>query len=347
VGFQSLFRNLEIDFLPPPPITKRTMELGARFSPEFVCLPFKINLGNFIEALNLGADVLFQSGGRGACRYGSYLEVQERILRDLGFNFTMTRLFDATNLKETWRVLKRLNPAVSVSRLYGAARITFAKIWAIDRIEDSVRRMRCRFSDHMQVDRLQEEFLARIDRAETRTELRKLVLEFEQRMNNTQQNSGEEPLKIGIVGELYVVMEPFSNMNLEKQLGQMNVEVVRPLCLSGMLKDFFYFGAYHRRCIKIAKPYLRFNCCAHSNVSVAEAIIFAKDGFDGLIHVKPHACMPEVTAMAAIRRVSKDHSFPALSFSFDEHTSEVGVRTRLEAFVELLRRRRQKKCTLV
>ena len=80
---------------------------------------------------------------------------------------------------------------------------------------------------------------------------------------------------------------------------------------------------------------------------MAEAIIFAKEGFNGVIHIKPHACMPEVTAMSALYRVSKDYNIPILFFSFDEHTSSVGVRTRLEAFVELLKRRGEKKCISV
>ena len=35
----------------PPPSTRRTIELGSKHSPDFVCVPFKYNLGNYIEAL--------------------------------------------------------------------------------------------------------------------------------------------------------------------------------------------------------------------------------------------------------------------------------------------------------
>jgi predicted nucleotide-binding protein (sugar kinase/HSP70/actin superfamily) len=48
----------------PPPITKKTLELGSMHSPDFVCVPFKYNLGNFIETLDNGANVLVQAGGR-------------------------------------------------------------------------------------------------------------------------------------------------------------------------------------------------------------------------------------------------------------------------------------------
>ena len=34
-----------------PPITKKTIDLGSKYSPDFVCVPFKYNLGNFIESI--------------------------------------------------------------------------------------------------------------------------------------------------------------------------------------------------------------------------------------------------------------------------------------------------------
>ena len=69
----------------PPKITKKTIELGSTNSPDYVCVPFKYNLGNYIESLDLGANILLQAGG--GCRYGYYAELQEQILRDLGYNF--------------------------------------------------------------------------------------------------------------------------------------------------------------------------------------------------------------------------------------------------------------------
>ena len=36
--------NLEVKIAPP--ITKKTIELGAKYSPDSICLPFKYNLGN-------------------------------------------------------------------------------------------------------------------------------------------------------------------------------------------------------------------------------------------------------------------------------------------------------------
>ena len=65
--------------------SKKTIELGRRYSPDYVCSPFKYNLGNYIESLNNGATILLQAGG--GCRYGYYAELQEQILKDLNYEF--------------------------------------------------------------------------------------------------------------------------------------------------------------------------------------------------------------------------------------------------------------------
>ena len=68
------------EVLIPPKITRKTIDIGSKYSPDFVCVPFKYNLGNYIEALDQGANILLQAGG--GCRYGYYFELQEKILNN-------------------------------------------------------------------------------------------------------------------------------------------------------------------------------------------------------------------------------------------------------------------------
>ena len=67
--------GLHLEYLAPPAMTKRTIELGAKYSPDFVCAPFKCMMGCYIEALEQGANVLIQTGG--TCRLGYYGELHE------------------------------------------------------------------------------------------------------------------------------------------------------------------------------------------------------------------------------------------------------------------------------
>ena len=98
---------------PAPPITKKTIELGSKYSPDFVCVPFKYNLGNFIEALENKANIIIQAGG--GCRYGYYAEVQEKILKDLGYDFEFLNLVseDHFTVKTLFKTFRKINPKLS------------------------------------------------------------------------------------------------------------------------------------------------------------------------------------------------------------------------------------------
>jgi benzoyl-CoA reductase/2-hydroxyglutaryl-CoA dehydratase subunit BcrC/BadD/HgdB len=52
--------------------------------------------------------------------------------------------------------------------------------------------------------------------------------------------------------------------------------------------------------------------------------------------------MPEVSIRPILRKVSQDYGIPIYECSFDEHTSHVGLVTRLEAFVDVLNERKRK-----
>ncbi len=122
VPFKTAFRELGIDMVVPPPNSQRTLSLGSKYSPEFVCIPFKLTLGNFIEALEMGADTLVMAAGPGLCRFGYYAKIQERILKDMGFDFQMvtTELFES----------KIIGVGQIIKRLSGDAPTSFMAPWS-------------------------------------------------------------------------------------------------------------------------------------------------------------------------------------------------------------------------
>ena len=63
---------LKAKIIKAPKITSKTIELGTKYSPDFVCTPFKYTLGTMIESLDKGANILIQQGG--GCRYGYYYD---------------------------------------------------------------------------------------------------------------------------------------------------------------------------------------------------------------------------------------------------------------------------------
>ena len=63
---------LNAEIIDVPKITNKTVELGTRYSPEFICSPFKYTLGSLIEGLDMGANILVQYGG--GCRRNNFVQ---------------------------------------------------------------------------------------------------------------------------------------------------------------------------------------------------------------------------------------------------------------------------------
>jgi predicted nucleotide-binding protein (sugar kinase/HSP70/actin superfamily) len=66
-----------------------------------------------------------------------------------------------------------------------------------------------------------------------------------------------------------------------------------------------------------------------------------EDGYDGVIQLAPFTCTPEVVAQNVLPKLRRDVDIPVLTVILDEQTARTGLITRLEAFVDLLQRRRR------
>ncbi len=339
IAFKALIEGLGCEMVMPPPITRRTIELGSRHSPEFVCLPFKINLGNYIEALDSGAQVLLQAGRAGACRYGYYGEVQELILKDLGYDFRMVCLFSGGKQFDFISSIRSLANGVPILRILRASYLAFLKIKFIDEMESRVRKLRAYEIDKGKSDRLLQDSLKKLSCVRSARGISLLRKETRKKFDTVRTDDGARPVRIGIVGELYVVMEPHANLDVERKLGRMGVEVIRPMSLSSLLR-YAVFPFLSRRISREGRDFIRYELGAHAAHSIGHTVEFAHTGVDGVIHLYPFTCMPEVSSRAILGNVARTLNIPVLHFSFSEQTGEAGVDTRLEAFVDMLERKR-------
>ena len=81
--YKKLLEMLGHGVVVPPRPAQKTIDLGTKHSPEFACFPYKVLMGNYIEACEQGAEIIVSSGGHGPCRAGFYGELHERTLIEL------------------------------------------------------------------------------------------------------------------------------------------------------------------------------------------------------------------------------------------------------------------------
>lgn len=338
VAERTLGELLGAEIIMPPPLTKRTLEIGAKYSPEAVCVPFKYMLGTFLQVVEQGVNVIIMIGG--GCRLGCYAELQCAILRKLGHDVDVLKVGNTNGIGYYVRFIKAYRPSLSYLQIATVMYLAYEKARAIDDVEDFIRKNIGFETREGSFERLHKRFLVDLDQAATLGDVWAVRREYWAAFHQLDVQKPDKPLRVGFVGEFYVVMEPFSNFFIEKQLARYGVEVHRPLTVAGTVWHGTFQDRHIRHLLKHAAPYLNHAIGAHGTASVAEAVEFAERGFDGLIHVKPFGCMPEINAMPALHRVSEDYRFPILFFSFDSLTSETGIKTRLEAFYDMLMMRK-------
>ena len=337
---RAFFEKLGLEVIVPPEITRKTIELGVKYSPEMACLPLKINLGNFIQALEKGAEIIIMGGGCGPCRFGYYGQVQQEILENLGYDFELISL--EANLFYTFRKLRNLLGAVTFLKLFPAWKLAWSKIKAMDEITDLVLAGRAKEKREGQLDLLYEEFLEQLDLEEKSPAVYKLKENYKNKIQSCMEAGElESHIRIGIVGEIYVVLEGTANLHTARKLGRLGAVVEREISLSHWLKDFLNLSETRKRIRKQGQPYINSFVGGHGQDSVGNTVHYSKRNFDGIVHLAPFTCMPEIIAQSILEEVSEKEDIPVLSLMFDEHSGEAGLETRLEAFVDLLMEKKQ------
>jgi predicted nucleotide-binding protein (sugar kinase/HSP70/actin superfamily) len=153
----------------------------------------------------------------------------------------------------------------------------------------------------------------------------------------SQQHSKELPqsnlknsLDIAILGHSYLVYDTFINLNLISKLKKVKINVLTAEMVKK--KDI------ERQLKKLHKPLF----WTLSKKTVGSAFYFLGKKIDGIIHLTSFECGEDSMIGELIRQES--HKYPSVAYTefvFDEHTGEVGIDTRTEAFLDMIIRRKR------
>lgn len=320
----------------PPKITSNTIELGSKYSPDFVCTPFKYTLGTYIECLEMGANTLIQMGG--GCRYGYYFELQEKILKDLGYNFKYYNLVSMghTDIKKIYNIMKEINPKLKKIKSLYYLLITINMVKYMDYIDDYIRRSAGYEVNKGEFNKELNNMLDSFSKVKSLIGLRKTFKKYKRRILNVKINKPKNNIKIGIIGELYTLMEPFANNDLEKILISYGVEIKRFTNVTYLLFEKSKKSKKYLK--KLNNIKYKMGADAMDNIYYTKYLIDNK--YDGIIHIKSSFCTPEIGSMGIINKMCEENNMPVLFMSMDANTSSVGFETRIEAFYDMIEMRK-------
>ena len=348
IAWAAALRRVGVEPFIPPYTSKKTLSLGTKHSPEAICLPYKLILGNFIEAIEGGADYVAMITSPGICRLGEYGACIKNALSDMGYkaNYIELTLYDG--IKGMYNFLKEISGKNDPVMFLRAIVFAMRKVFILDDLETKLSYYRAREITCGEAEKHYNKALKLIDDAmNTRQLNRAKKLAFAE-MDKTQINPKKEVLYVDITGEIYLVCDKFSNQDIVKELGRMGVQTRKSLTVSSFLKDaiipkMFRKGETHlQRANRLAKPYLMRDIGGDALECVSDVAYANERGIDGIIHISPFTCMPEIMSQNIFPAMRENCDIPILPLIMDEQTGKAGYITRLEAFVDLMRRRKRK-----
>jgi len=237
----------QVETLPPP--DRETVEIGLKYAQNEICYPGIIVIGDTIKALQSGKYDLdevvvgsWQTGGQ--CRASSILSLTKRALIAAGFEgipilalSTSSTLHEQPGFKLNWPeyIQKALMACVysdSISAMYYATAVR-EKIKGqaqalADRLLAPVAKGRMVFSREATLKRLEQAVVA---------------------FNKISTSAGSFP-KAGILGEIYVKFNDFSNNRVAQWLTDQKIEVIVPPLLEFFAGWFVNAGTQVREHIR-------------------------------------------------------------------------------------------------
>jgi len=348
VAWSAALRKVGVEPFIPPYTSKKTLSLGTKHSPEAICLPYKLILGNFVEALEGGSDYVAMITSPGICRLGEYGKCIQNALHDLGYDARYIELQLYDGIEGMYRFLRELTEKNNPVLFAKAITLAIRKVFLIDDLETKLAYLRAR---EIKIGDAEKAFNKAVKIVEAEDSLSKLKnakkLAFAE-MDKVKIDTTREILHVDITGEIFLVCDPVSNQNIERELGKMGVEVRKSLTVSSFLKDaiipkVFKKGETHlERANRLAKPYLMRDIGGDALECVSDVAYANERGIDGIIHISPFTCMPEIMSQNIFPSMRENCEIPILPLIMDEQTGKAGYLTRLEAFVDLMRRRKRK-----
>ncbi|AOT70249.1 acyl-CoA dehydratase activase-related protein [Geosporobacter ferrireducens] len=352
--YKKLVEMLGHEAISPPKPSQRTIDLGVKHSPEFACFPMKVIMGSYLEAVEKGAEVILTSGGHGPCRAGFYGEMHKRILQNLGYNVDLI-VFDSIrrDFKSVVSNILRLKGNNSWIKLWKIFILVYKMAYQVDELEMQLQTKRAYEVQQGSCSKTWEKIQRLYENVYTEGELAQACIQAQEWIDEIliKEVPEDQKIRIGIVGEIYVVMEPTVNMKMEETLGSLGCEVRRGHYLSHWIEHNIIPRPFSKSREHIIQQkgerYIEIQIGGHAQETMGHIVDYYDQGFDGIIHLMPFGCLPELVSQSIMPKLTEDTGMPVLTIALDEQTGLANNLTRVEAFLDLIRSSKNSKLSKV
>lgn len=308
--WKTFFEELGFEIVVSDRSTSKIVEIGSRYAIDEICIPLKLYYGHLLNIMEKEIDYLFVPRYI-STTFGTYMCPKFLGLPDM-VRGTMDNLPPLLEMDVDLRKMPKYLTALKTGRQLNRS------VTQIKRAYEKAIKTYHYFRDLM-VKGLSFQKALNI--------ITKRIENFEPKPSI---HNGVG-VKIAVIGHGYNVHDPFINMNLFKKMEEMKVQVVT---LENLPVEIFKKQT-------IITNTLKNYWGNEEEILSAVDYLFKDEDLDGLIFICSFCCGPDSLIDELITRDAKKLSIPYISLVLDEHSGQAGVITRIEAFVDMIIRKKR------
>ncbi|HOR42255.1 MAG TPA: acyl-CoA dehydratase activase-related protein [Atribacterota bacterium] len=297
------------------PTNKNILDLGIRSALSEVCLPVKVFYGH---VLSLTEQV-------------DYILIPRMVCIERG-SFFCPKIIGLPDMVKASLDLETLSPIISplidVRKPYGTWQSSLFQVRKL--VTENTRALSRAFTDSW--ENFQKNYVAHILDPEI---LKPGPFEPSNRCAREKLDIQHPVLNIAVIGHDYLFKDSFINLNLREKLQNMKVRVLTP--------EMVHPALIKKQLKKLFKPIF----WSPSQKVVGAAFYYFENKVDGIIHLTSFECGEDSMVGELIHHQSRNYPNTSYTeFVFDEHTGEAGINTRIEAFLDMIIRRKRYEISL-
>lgn len=314
--WKAFLENLGVKVVLSPLTNKEIMEQGCRMASGELCIPMKIYYGHVIELMKKHPDLDYIFVPRYVSLHKeSYFCPKFMILPEV-IKYTVKPSIKLLTLEVNAKNMQGIEGALKVGKELGFSQNEAGKAWviAIDKFKSFTQAVK-------KEDYLEQLFGHKIKAKPIKQTIREDI-------------RGKYPVTILLLGHAYNVYEKSLNMDMHERLKSMDCKVIT----MEMLPDEEF-----KKDVYINKVYRNYwGNCEEILQAARYFLTKGRSEIDGVLFLISFACGPDSLISELIMRDMKKRNIPFQAIIMDEHTGESGLVTRVESFVEMIRRKKYK-----
>ena len=139
-------------------------------------------------------------------------------------------------------------------------------------------------------------------------------------------NDDTKRYKVALLGHVYNIYDRFVNMDVIKKLAELDTGVITEECISDQAKLEVYKSL-------LINPFW----CSIKEILGAGIYMAQNKLVDGIVYLSSFQCGIDSVNVDLLKDFTG--KFPMLVLKLDEHSGAAGIETRIEAFIDMLKRR--------